>query len=870
MYVFDFSSGDGSDKELLGGKGAGLATMTGIGLPVPPGFTLTTEACRRYLAEDKVPEVLWDEVRSAGARLEAATGRSFGATDGPPLLLSVRSGAKFSMPGMMDTVLNLGINDSVVNALADWAGDEHFAWDAYRRFVQTYSKVVLRVDDGQFERILTELRNARGVADDSELTAEDLETATRRFQQVVQDAGAEIPTAPGEQLRNAITAVFSSWTNRRAQEYRRINSIPDDLGTACNVQMMVFGDLGDDSGTGVCFTRDPATGESVPYGDYLPNAQGEDVVAGIRNTLRLEDLATRHPEHHANLMAVMQTLEKHYSDMCDIEFTIEREKLWILQTRVGKRTAQAAVRIAVEMANEWMIDRATALLRVEPNTLDAMLHPRIADGIEVEPITIGLDASPGAVTGVAVFSADRAVEVKATGTDVVLVRWETNPDDIHGLDAARGVLTSHGGKTSHAAVVARGMGKAAVTGASEVQVDEDAGTFTVGDVTVSEGDIITIDGGTGRVFLGELPLVDPEPSPELEVLLSWADSVRRLGIRANADDGPSATIARNWGAEGIGLARTEHMFMGDRLPVVRAIILEDDADQALEELAKIQADDFTELLEAMDGLPVIVRLLDPPLHEFLPDRIDLLLERERRPQESDNDLLDKMIDAVSRFEETNPMMGMRGIRLGVIRPELYRTQVKAAMEAVRRRLDAGGDPKLELMIPLVSHKTELAHMVGIVEDEIAASGITIDIPVGTMIEIPRAALQASELAQHAHFFSFGTNDLTQMTYGISRDDAEAAFLDRYVSLGLLPSNPFAHVDQAGVGRLVEVATREGKTARHDLEVGVCGEHGGDPESISFFHRAGLDYVSCSPPRVPIARLAAAHAALGEGVDRSSV
>ena len=868
MYVYDFSDGDGSNKDLLGGKGAGLATMTSIGLPVPPGFTLTTEACLRYLAEGAVPEVLWEEVKEAGERLEEATGRSFGATDGPPLLLSVRSGAKFSMPGMMDTVLNLGINDAVVGPLAEWAGDDHFAWDAYRRFVQTYGKVVLKIEDHQFERVLKELRERRDVQDDASLSAADLEEATRRFQQIVSDAGSTIPETPREQLRAAITAVFSSWTNRRAENYRRIHGIPDDLGTACNVQMMVFGDLGDDSGTGVCFTRDPATGENVPYGDYLPNAQGEDVVAGIRNTLRLEDLADRHPEHHAHLLEVMDTLEKYYRDMCDIEFTIEREQLWILQTRIGKRTAQAAVRIAVEMANEWMIDRDTALLRVEPNTLESMLHPRIADGIDTEPLTIGLDASPGAASGTAVFSADRAVEVSEEGTPVVLVRWETNPDDIHGLAVAQGVLTSHGGKTSHAAVVARGMGKAAVTGASEIDVDQERGRFTVGDTVVTEGDVITIDGGTGRVFVGELPLVDPEPSPELQTLLSWADDVRRLGVRANADDGEAASIARTWGAEGIGLARTEHMFMGDRLPVVRSAILEDQTETALDTLAKLQADDFTDLLEAMDGLPVIVRLLDPPLHEFLPDRVDLLLERERA--DDDDADLDRLIETVTRLDETNPMMGMRGVRLGVIRPELYRTQVRAAAEAVKRRLEAGGDPKLEIMIPLVSHPTELARMREMVEEEIAASGVRAEIPIGTMIEIPRAALQAPQIAEHADFFSFGTNDLTQMTYGISRDDAERAFLDRYVAEGVLPDNPFSHVDETGVGRLVEMATAEGKTARRGLEVGVCGEHGGDPQSIAFFHRAGLDYVSCSPPRVPIARLAAAHAALGEAADQSTL
>ncbi|MEE9299075.1 MAG: pyruvate, phosphate dikinase [Acidimicrobiia bacterium] len=868
MYVFDFSAADGSDKDLLGGKGAGLATMTSIGLPVPPGFTLSTDACRQYLAKGEVPGALWHEVAEAVERLEKATGRFLGEGAGTPLLLSVRSGAKFSMPGMMDTVLNLGLNDQLVTALGSWAGGDHFAWDAYRRLIQTYGKVVLGVDETRFEQILGELRAGRGVQDDASLTAQDLEQATRRFQQVVSEAGEEIPEDPTEQLHSAITSVFSSWTNRRAREYRRLNDIPDDLGTACSVQMMVFGDLGDDSGTGVCFTRDPATGEEVPYGDYLPNAQGEDVVAGIRNTLPLEDLADRHPEHHRHLLEVMHTLERHYADMCDIEFTIEREQLWILQTRVGKRTAQAAVRIAVEMADEGMIDRETALLRVDPTTLETMLHPRLADGIDVEPVTTGLDASPGAACGVAVFSADRAVEVAATGVEVVLVRWETNPDDIHGMAAAKGILTSHGGKTSHAAVVARGMGKAAVTGAAALEVDEAAGSFVVGDVTVSEGDIITIDGGTGRVFLGPLPLVDPEPSTELEVLLGWADDVRRLGIRANADDADGAAVARKWGAEGIGLARTEHMFMGDRLPVVRSIILEKETDQALDELAQIQADDFTELLEAMDGLPVIIRLLDPPLHEFLPSRLELLLER--RDRSGDTDDLDRMIEAVTWLEETNPMMGLRGVRLGVMRPELYRTQVRAAMEAVKRRLAAGGDPRLEIMIPLVSHPTELKLTAAMVREEIEASGVTIDVPVGTMIEIPRAALQAGALARHADFFSFGTNDLTQMTYGMSRDDAERAFLDTYVANGILPANPFAHVDEEGVGRLVAIATREGKEADPTLEVGVCGEHGGDPQSIAFFHRVGLDYVSCSPPRVPIARLAAAHAALGEVADRSTV
>jgi len=869
MYVFDFDTGDGTDKDLLGGKGAGLATMTQIGLPVPPGFTLSTEACRRYLHDGEFSDELWEEVRAAGRLLEEKTGRSFGGS--PPLLLSVRSGAKFSMPGMMDTVLNLGMNDAVWESLRDWSGDPHFAWDAYRRFVQTFGKVVLGIEGVEFERVLTELRGSRRVDNDAELTVEDLEAATRRFQQVVADHGTEIPEAPLDQLRRAVTAVFASWDNRRAKEYRRLNDIPDDLGTACNVQMMVFGDLDDASGTGVCFTRDPSTGEAVPYGDYLPNAQGEDVVAGIRRTLTLDDLATRHPGHHASLAGVMKTLEGHYRDMCDIEFTIERERLWILQTRVGKRTAPAAVRIAVEMVSEGLIGRETAVRRIDPAALEQILHPRIDEEHAGDPIAVGLAASPGAACGVAVFDADTAVERSAAGDPVILVRWETNPDDIHGLAAAEGVLTSHGGKTSHAAVVARGMGKPAVTGTDRMHVEEDERRFTIGDLVIAEGDVITIDGGSGKVFVGECPVTEPDPSPELEVLLGWADDIRRLGVWANADTGPDATHARSLGAEGVGLARTEHMFMGDRLPIVRRIILEaDDADTAIEELSKLQTEDFESLLESMDGLPVVIRLLDPPLHEFLPDRLDLAIERERAAARGDDTTdMDEMLRAVARWSESNPMLGLRGVRLGFVRPELYRAQVQAAVEAVRRRVAAGGDPHLEIMIPLVATGHEMDKMAATVREIVDAADPGANIKVGTMIEIPRAALRAGDIARSAEFFSFGTNDLTQMTYGFSRDDAEGKFLPAYVSEGILAESPFEKLDVLGVGRLVEVAVKEGKETRPDLVAGICGEHGGDPRSIAFFHRVGLDYVSCSPPRVPIARLAAAQASLGE-VDRSTV
>ncbi len=880
QYVYDFSAGDGTDKDLLGGKGAGLAEMTRLGLPVPPGFTVTTDACRAYLAGDDIPAGLWDEILAAVARLETRTGRHFGDAPGPPLLLSVRSGAKFSMPGMMDTVLNLGANDAVAERLAAWAGDEHFAWDAYRRFVQTYGKVVLGVPGDAFEAVLAELRERREVADDSRLTAADLEEAARRFAQLVEDAaGGPVPSDPEEQLREAVEAVFRSWNGRRARSYRRIHGIDDSLGTAVNVQMMVFGDLGDDSGTGVCFTRDPGTGAREPYGDYLPNAQGEDVVAGIRNTLSLAELGTRHPGHHALLRKVMDRLERHYRDMCDIEFTVEREKLWILQTRVGKRTARAAVRIATEMVAEGLISRKEAVLRVDPASLDQLLHPRLPDDVGEAPLVRGVAASPGAASGEAVFDADRAEAWAGAGRSVILVRWETTPDDIHGMAAARGILTSHGGKTSHAAVVARGMGTPAVTGADALAVDEGSRTAVAGGVTIAEGDVITIDGTAGAMFVGAIPLVEPEATPELEELLAWADAYRRLGVRANADTPADAARAAAWGAEGIGLARTEHMFMGERLPIVQRAILDDEGgalrQAALEELRKVQAADFAGILEAMDGRPVIVRLLDPPLHEFLPDRWDLERDRDAAVAAGDDtSAVVALMERVARWEEANPMLGLRGVRLGLVMPEIYRMQVQAALEALQQRLEAGGDPRLEIMVPLVATAEELHRVRLMIEEEIAEIerllGREILVPIGSMIETPRAALVAGEIARDADFFSFGSNDLTQMTYGFSRDDAEAKFLARYLTDGVLGSNPFETLDERGVGKLIRLATLDGKTTSPRLQVGLCGEHGGDPDSIRFCDRAGLDYVSTSPPRVPVARLAAAQAAIGDPASTSSV
>jgi pyruvate,orthophosphate dikinase len=868
-HLYDFEDADGSDKDLLGGKGAGLAQMTALGLPVPPGFTITTETCRAAMNGSEVPEGLWDEVDQAVARLEAKTGRSFG--NGPtPLLLSVRSGAKRSMPGMMDTILNIGINDQVAKRLIEWSGDPHFAWDVYRRFTQMFGDVVLGVDEHLFQEVLAETRERRGVADDASLDAEDLEMVTRRFQEIVRhQRPGGLPEDPIAQLRESIASVFASWGNPRAVEYRRLNDIPDDLGTAANVQVMVFGDLGEDSGTGVCFTRDPATGSPEPYGDYLPRSQGEDVVAGIRNTFTLDKLAELHPGPHAQLLEVMAILEKHYRDMCDIEFTIERGDLHILQTRVGKRTGEAAVRLAVAMVDEGLIDEATAVGRVEPAALEQLHRPRIPPDSPTHAVVTGVAASPGAAVGRVAFSSKRAVEMAKDGP-AILVRPETTPDDITGMAAAVGILTSQGGKTSHAAVVARGMGKPAVTGAAGLLVDTSAKRAHAGDADIHEGDEITIDGTTGRVFVEPVELIEPDHIPELSRLLEWADQIRTLGVMANTDTGEDAAKAREMGAEGIGLARTEHMFLGERLEVVQRVILSTDSeerDAALEELERLQVDDFEALLEAMDGLPVVIRLLDPPLHEFLPSRLELEQEALRRVRAGRPiDDLQKMSETVSRWEEDNPMLGLRGVRLGLMLGKLYRMQTRAAVTAACNRLAAGGNPQLEIMIPLVATVEELRRMRIMIEEEIAIAreseaGKGLEAAIGTMIELPRAALTAGEIAKEADFFSFGTNDLTQMTFGLSRDDAEGLFLRDYLEQGILSSDPFQTLDREGVGRLIRVAVEEGRAANSNLVVGLCGEHGGDPKSIALVRILGLDYVSCSTPRVEGARLAAAQAEL---------
>jgi len=860
--IVDFVDGDGTQRDLLGGKGAGLAEMTRIGLRVPPGFTVTTAACRYTMDNGEPPEELQAEVEAAMKRLEERTGRTFG--HGPsPLLVSVRSGARISMPGMMDTVLNLGVCRSSLDELIEWSANPHFAFDAYRRFLQMYGEVVLGLDDGPFERTLTDLRKAAGVENDAALSADDLARAATSFEKLIHDAGFQIPEDPYEQLHTAISAVFGSWNNPRARRYRKINRIPDDIGTAANVQMMVFGDLGEDSGTGVCFTRDPATGKKIPFGDYLPNAQGEDVVAGIRNTLTLDDLAERHPEIHTELLEIMDTLERHTTDMCDIEFTVERDTLWILQTRAGKRTGAAAVRIAVDMVTEGLIDASTAVRRVDPAALEQLERPRIPEDVTATPIAEGVAASPGAAQGEAIFDADRAVDAAARGESVLLIRPETTPDDIHGMDAAVGILTSQGGKTSHAAVVARGMGKPAVTGAAAVVVDLDARRATAAGVTISEGDPVTIDGTTGRVFSGIIDLVEPDEIDELEQLLDWADDIRTLGVLANADTPSDARKARQAGAQGIGLARTEHMFLGERLQTVRTIILSDDSDErdrAFQELRRVPTDDFEGLLEAMDGLPVIVRLLDPPLHEFLPSLLDLehqMVDRAKRGKSARD--LEAMASRVAVWEEDNPMLGLRGVRLGLIVEHLYAMQVEAATAAVRRRLEAGGNPRLEIMIPLVSTAEELRRMREMIEGIVGASDGDLDIPIGTMIELPRAALTAGEIAAVADFFSFGTNDLTQMTFGLSRDDAEGLFLRQYLEQGILTFDPFQTLDIEGVGRLIRLAIEEGREANPNLIAGICGEHGGDPASIAFCRQIGLDYVSASPPRLSAARLAAAQA-----------
>jgi pyruvate,orthophosphate dikinase len=868
-YVYAFEEGSKEQKFLLGGKGANLAEMTNLGLPVPPGFTISTDACKAYLAGGgSLPDGLLDEVAAALATLEATMGKRLG-DDVDPLLVSVRSGAPFSMPGMMDTVLNLGLNDVSVGGLAKQTSNERFALDSYRRFVQMFGRIVLDVHGDAFEDALTELRDARGVASDTDLDADDLRGLVETFKGIVREkAGVEFPQDPRDQLRHAIEAVFRSWNGKRARDYRKFEGIPDDLGTAVNVQTMVFGNKGDDSGTGVAFTRDPATGENRGYGDFLANAQGEDVVAGIRVTEPLDALGEHFPEPQRQLLDIMHRLEQHYRDMCDIEFTIEQGRLFILQTRVGKRTAAAALRMATDMANEGLIDKREAVLRVQPAQLDQLLHPQFDPKAKYEAVTKGLNASPGAAVGKVYFTADDAEARHEAGERVILVRPETSPDDLHGMIAAEGILTSRGGLVSHAAVVARGMGTPAICGAEAVRIDMQAKQFRVGDVLVREGEVISINGTTGEVVIGEVPVIVPEPTGPFVTLLEWADEFRRLGVRANADLPEDAARAREFGAQGIGLCRTEHMFLGERLPIVQRMILADnEADElaALEQLGEMQKADFIGILLAMDGLPVTIRLLDPPLHEFLPSVEELLV------QDAKGELDDagrKLLDAARQWQEVNPMLGTRGCRLGVIKPGLYRMQVRAIIEAAIERKLHGGDPRVEIMIPLVVSEPELALLVDWVREVADAvdsdNYIGVGYLVGTMVETPRAALVADDIAKAAEFFSFGTNDLTQMTFGFSRDDVEGRFMPRYLELGLLPANPFETIDVDGVGQLVRWAVERGRATRPDIKLGICGEHGGDPASVRFCHEIGLDYVSCSPYRVPLARLAAAHAALGEG------
>ncbi len=867
-YVYAFEEGSKEQKYLLGGKGANLAEMTNLGLPVPPGFTISTDACKAYLAGGgKLPDGLLDEVAAALEALETKMGKRLG-DDVDPLLVSVRSGAPFSMPGMMDTVLNLGMNDVSVGGLAKQTSNERFALDSYRRFVQMFGRIVLDIPGDAFEEALTELRETRGVESDTHLNADDLRGLVETFKGIVREkAGVEFPQDPREQLRHAIEAVFRSWNGKRARDYRRLENIPDDLGTAVNVQTMVFGNKGDDSGTGVAFTRDPATGENRPYGDFLANAQGEDVVAGIRVTEHLDAMGQHFPQPQRELLDIMKRLENHYRDMCDIEFTIEQGRLFILQTRVGKRTAAAALRMATEMADEGLIDKREAVLRVQPAQLDQLLHPQFDPDAKYDAVTKGLNASPGAAVGKVYFTADDAEAKGAAGERVILVRPETSPDDLHGMIAAEGILTSRGGLVSHAAVVARGMGKPAICGAEALRIDLQGKQFRVGDVLVREGDVISINGTTGEVVVGEVPVIVPEPTGPFQTLLEWADEFRRLKVRTNADLPEDAVKAREFGAEGIGLCRTEHMFLGDRLPIVQRMILAETEEEelaALEQLGEMQKADFIGIFEAMDGLPVTIRLLDPPLHEFLPD-IEELVVQDAKGQLDDKGR--RLLDAARQWQEVNPMLGTRGCRLGIIKPGLYRMQVRAIIEAAIERKLHGGDPRVEIMIPLVVSEPELALLAGWVRETAGAvdsdNYVGVEYLVGTMVETPRAALVAADIAKAAEFFSFGTNDLTQMTFGFSRDDVEGRFMPRYLELGLLPANPFETIDTEGVGRLVRWAVAEGRKARPDIKLGICGEHGGDPASVRFCHEIGLDYVSCSPYRVPLARLAAAHASLGE-------
>jgi pyruvate,orthophosphate dikinase len=955
--IYTFREGNAQMRTLLGGKGAGLAEMTNAGLPVPPGFTITTLACNAYYAAGKeLPAGLWDDVLTHMVALEAETGKGFGDPKNP-LLVSVRSGAAFSMPGMMDTVLNLGLNEHTVQGLIELTGNERFGYDAWRRFVAMFGRIVLDIPAAEFDEPFDALKAERGVSLDTELTAEDLRQVADRYREIVRSkTGEPFPTDPYRQLELAIRAVFDSWFGKRAHDYREFNKIPHDLGTAVNIVTMVFGNMGSDSGTGVAFTRDPNTGEKVLYGEYLTNAQGEDVVAGVRTPAKISQMRDELPDVYAEFEAIAERLERHYRDVQDLEFTIERGKLYMLQTRSAKRTAPAAVKIAVDMANEEILSRQEAVQRVDPGQIVQLLLPRFDEAAKAKAgdrfLAKGLNASPGAATGKAVFDPDRAVEAKAAGDPVILVRIETSPDDVHGMLAALGVLTARGGATSHAAVVARSMGLPCVAGAETLRINYARREMQAGGVKVREGDMISIDGTTGEIFAGELPTIEArfEDEHDLATLLSWADEIRRLQVWANADYPRDAERARTFGAQGIGLCRTEHMFFEEeRLPTVQRMILnasrateakhrrdagtelpDDDSeaievfDAALSELEALQTDDFTGLFRAMDGLPVVIRLIDPPLHEFLPSHDELLekvtrlrtlleapsgqidavadragpaLEKglakvfgkkdaaramkligrqgkaslsspgDRESMEAELAEAQELLAAVEQMREVNPMLGMRGVRLGILVPDIVRMQTRAILAGAARVAAGGLTPLPEIMIPLVGHVNELAETRRVLEAEVEAivkaSGQQVDYKFGTMIEVPRGALTAGEIAEHAEFFSFGTNDLTQMTYGFSRDDAEGKFLLQYVDRKILPENPFQVLDRDGVGQLVRLATERGRAARPGLKVGICGEHGGDPASIAFCHEVGLDYVSCSPFRVPVARLAAAQAAITE-------
>jgi pyruvate,orthophosphate dikinase len=892
-YVYTFAEGSREASDLLGGKGANLAEMTNLGLPVPPGFTITTEACRAYLREGVEPADLKVQVTAALRDLEDDLGRRLGDRH-DPLLVSVRSGAKASMPGMMETVLNIGLNDESVLGLAEVSGDERFAWDSYRRLLSMFGKTVLGIEGHAFESQIDELKSAKGVREDLDLDVADLRGLVGRFKAIIAgESGREFPQHPREQLDLAIEAVFNSWNTERARIYRRRERISDEAGTAVNVCTMVFGNLGTTSGTGVAFTRDPATGTAGAYGDYLANAQGEDVVAGIRNTLSLADLADLDPASHAELMGVMRRLETHYRDLCDIEFTIERGKLWMLQTRVGKRTAAAAFRIAHQLVGEELITLDEALVRVRGADLNQLMFPQFDAAAPRSLITRGMAASPGAAVGRAVFTSAAAVEWAARGEEVVLVRRETNPDDLAGMIAANGILTQRGGKTSHAAVVARGMGKTCVCGADALEVDVVAGVARCGGVEVREGDVISIDGSSGEVFAGAVAVVASPVVTYLEhgldaalaaagqdeataalvgavdELLGHADAVRRLAVRANADTAADAARARALGAAGIGLCRTEHMFLGERRVLIERVVLAEDEQErqeALDALLPLQREDFVALLSAMDALPVTIRLLDPPLHEFLPDLTALSVKVAVGEAGGGADPADvRLLAAVRRLHEANPMLGMRGVRLGLVVPGLFALQVRAIAQAAAHLIQAGQDPRAEIMVPLVGSVRELdivrEEAEAIIAQVAADTGVGLSFPIGTMIELPRAALTAGHIAAAAEFFSFGTNDLTQTTWGFSRDDVEGQFFPTYLDKAIFGVSPFESIDVDGVGRLVRIGAEEGRATRPDLKVGVCGEHGGDPASIAFFHQVGLDYVSCSPWRVPVARLEAGRAAL---------